>query len=380
VQNLDARLQTRLDRDHFYFPARVFEQDDVQSFRVGPVAFLRRVNWLVEVERVAQSPLSWKAELLRRWTHRPNFFQRTLHSLGQWFTTEMLRMRPASWLARALLRRRQRHTFVDDLAKAIGSCEWIIAVAVDGRERSRSFACATVSALVALDSLGLSMPISAARNLRGPGHERAAHLTHELHQREGQDISFSISLDLPRLGGPPGAQAGLLSDTETLRGAIGDALAAFVSVQQAGNCPELMHRWVEAMYWFGQARRERNEFISLVKFGIALDVLAKGGKAKGILELARAALGKADDDVIASGNRTLKQVVNTLYNDGRSKIAHGGTLALLQELPIELGLADNFTAHVLAAYVTYAGLHKGDDTYEALLAALPAIRAAAPKS
>jgi hypothetical protein len=152
--------------------------------------------------------------------------------------------------------------------------------------------------------------------------------------------------------------------TVTLRGAIGEALAAFVSVQQAGNCPELMCRWVEAMYWFGQARRERNEFISLVKLGVALDVLAKGGKAEGILELARAAFGKADDDVIASGNRTLKQVVKTLYNDGRSKIAHGGTLALLQELPIELGLADNFAAHILAAYVVYAGLHKGDDTYE----------------
>jgi hypothetical protein len=189
----------------------------------------------------------------------------------------------------------------------------------------------------------------------------------------------SASLDWPRLGGPPRAQAGLISDTVTLRRAIGEALAAFVSVQQAGNCPELMCRWVEAMYWFGQARRERNEFISLVRLGVALDVLAKGGKAEGILELARAAFGKADDDVIASGNRTLKQVVKTLYNDGRSKIAHGGTLALLQELPIELGLADNFAAHILAAYVVYAGLHKGDDTYEAFLAALTAIRAAAPK-
>jgi hypothetical protein len=82
--------------------------------------------------------------------------------------------------------------------------------------------------------------------------------------------------------------------------------------------------------------------------------------------------------VIASDNRKLKQVVETLYNDGRSKIAHGGTLALLSELPIELSLADSLTAHVLAGYVVYATRYTGADTYEDFLAAIPAIRTAAP--
>jgi hypothetical protein len=75
------------------------------------------------------------------------------------------------------------------------------------------------------------------------------------------------------------------------------------------------------------------------------DALAKGGKVKGILALTRAIFGKSGNDVIASDSRTLKEVVETLYNDGRSKIAHGGTLALLCELPIELSIADSLTAH-----------------------------------
>src|SRR4051794_36051069 len=54
---------------------------------------------------------------------------------------------------------------------------------------------------------------------------------------------------------------------------------------------------------FGQARREANEFIAFLKLGIALDVLAKGGRAGGILALARAVFDKADNDVIASDNR-----------------------------------------------------------------------------
>jgi hypothetical protein len=262
------------------------------------------------------------------------------------------------------------------MLKAVGTCEWIIDVEIEGREESRSSECASVAALVALESLGLAMRIQTARNLRGPRHARDPQFQRDLHQIDGQQLTMSTSIDWPRIGGPPGAQAGLLTDSAVLLNAVSRAITAFVSVAETGNAPLLLQRWVEAMYWFGQARRERNEFIALVKFGVALDVLAKGGKAKGILELSRALFGKVDDDVFASDNRTLKQVVETVYNDGRSKIAHGGALALLRELPIEPGLADNLTAHALAAYVVYAARYNGRDTYEDFLAAIPGLRAA----
>ena len=92
--------------------------------------------------------------------------------------------------------------------------------------------------------------------------------------------------------------------------------------------------------------------------------------------MSRAVLGNLDDDIIAPENQTLKKVVETLYNDGRSKIAHGGALALLRELPIELDIADSLTAHVLASYVVYAARYEGHDTYEDFLRAIPDLRAA----
>jgi len=187
---------------------------------------------------------------------------------------------------------------------------------------------------------------------------------------------MSSSVDWPRLGGPPGAQADLLSKNTSLRSSVGQAITAFVTVTDTGNAPNLLRRWIEAMYWFGQARHEHNDFIALVKFGIALDVLAKGGSALGILDLCRALFGKQANDVIAPDNRTLKQVVEKVYNEGRSRIAHGGSLALLRELPVELSLADSLTAHSLASYVVYASQYGGPDTYEAFLAAIPALRAA----
>jgi hypothetical protein len=376
---MGERLHSRTQPEYFYFPARVFEETDVETFSIGPVTFYRRVDWLDELERLEGAPCSWKADVLRRWAYRQSRLRQILASLEEWLAHEIFKHWPGGWLARRLVRFRMHRSYVDDIVKAVGGCEWIMAVAIEGRERSRSSECASIAALVALDSLGLSMPITSARNLRGPFHERGRQLLYNLRQRVGQPLNFSISVDLPRLGGPPGAQATLLSDSSVLRGAVGSALTAFVPVTHTGAAALLLQRWVEAMYWFGQARRERNEFIALVKLGIALDVLAKGGKARGILGLSRAIFGKSDDDVIASDNRTLRQVVETLYNDGRSKIAHGGTLALLRELPIELSLADSFTAHVLAGYVVYATQYTGTDTYEDFLTAVPEIRAATPK-
>jgi hypothetical protein len=220
------------------------------------------------------------------------------------------------------------------------------------------------------------MPAEAARNLRGPGHDLTPQFTHELHQIEGQPLSLSTSVDWPRIGGLPGAQSDLLIKNTSLRTVVGQAITAFVAVTSTSDVPNLLQRWVEAMYWFGQARREQNDFIALVKFGITLDVLAKGGRAAGIIELCRALFGKQDGDVIAPVNRTLKQVVEKVYNEGRSRIAHGGSLALLRELPVELSLADSLTAQALASYVVYASLYGGPDTYGDFLAAIPALRTA----
>ena len=172
----------------------------------------------------------------------------------------------------------------------------------------------------------------------------------------------------------PGAQVSLLEDTRKLRSAVGDALQAFVEVNPSVASPCLKQRWVEAMYWFGQARREENDFIALVKIGIALDVLAKGGKTRGILALSIAILDKEDDYVIASDGLKLGKLVEKLYEDGRSQIAHGGRLALLNQLPLPLQVADEFAAQILIGYVVCLEKYTGPDEYEQFLAAIPAIR------
>jgi hypothetical protein len=259
--------------------------------------------------------------------------------------------------------------------KAVGPAEWVLSVTVQGRDRSRSKECASVAALVALDSVGLPMDMRSARNLGGPGQLVEGRISHGLSQFDGSGLNLSFSLDMPHIGGRPGAQAALLNDTRKLREAVGDALTAFVNVQPHGLAPAMKRRWVEAMYWYGQALRERTEFIALVKIGVALDVLAKGGKFKGILAMACAVLGVQEADSITTDNRTIKSFVKKLYDDGRSRIAHGGSLALLAELPLERHLADSFAARILIDYVACLQKYVGADAYEDFYTALPGIRA-----
>ena len=372
---LATQLQSRLQPIHFYFAARVFEQPEPSTFHIGPVTFYRRNDWLDMVERTQGFRVSWKKRALDQWANRTTRLTRSLNSLADWLSGKILMRWPKSPLAHKIYQLGADRRYANDVLKAVGPCEWIIAVEVRGRDHSRAAESASVAATVALDTLGLPMPRSAALNLRGPGQDVNPRFQREMFQLDNQYLGLSVSIDWPRVGGTPGSHARLITNMAQLGDAAGRAIASFLSVEKTKNA-ELMRRWVEAMYWFGQARRERTEFIALVKFGIALDVLAKGGKKEGILKLTQAILGKSGDDVIASNNRKLKDVVEILYNDGRSQIAHGGKLALLHDLPIELDLADRLTAHVLAGYVVHATDYDGVDEYENFFAAIPTLRLA----
>jgi len=354
---LEERIRDRTRREYFYFPARVFDQDDVGTFEVGPVTFFRREDWLDKVEQVSSTPLPWKPEVLDHWARGE----------GRWKKCNVKNVD-------GFFRKPPKRDVADDVVRAIGPCRWVIVVAVEGQERERAKECASVAATVALESLGLTLDPENHRSFRGPGHETQVRMYYGLSQFEGAgDFNSSTSIDNPRVGGRPGAQAGFLHDTRKLRAAVGHALQAFVDVTPKGSVPLLKQRWVEAMYWFGQARREKNDFIALVKLGIGLDILAKGGKAKGILRLCCTILGKDKTDVVTSDGMELGALVSKLYDDGRSQIAHGGRLALLHELPVPLSLADGLTSQILVGYVACLAKYQGPDKSEDFIAAIPAI-------
>ena len=352
---LKSRLSSLIRAEHFYFAARVFEQPDVSAISVGPVQFNRRAEWLTLVEQIAGRSLDWIPEVRAAWEIE----------LSMW---EKFRI----WLHGKILSKRRKHSRDKDVLSFAGTSDWIASVHIEGRERSRALECATTAVLVALDGIGLQLARKQAGNLRGPRDELNRQMHKSLSQFDGQDLNLGTSIDLPYVGGRAGDQASYLESTRNLRHAIGTAISAYIEVLPRSVAANVKKRWVEAMYWFGQSRRERNEFIAVVKIGIALDVLTKGAKATGITVLCSRLFNMKPEEEIFTGLQ-LGGFIAKLYNDGRSQIAHGGRLALLQELPVSVEQADSFAREVLTRYVACAEKYSGPDEYEPFLAAIPGI-------
>ncbi len=125
--------------------------------------------------------------------------------------------------------------------------------------------------------------------------------------------------------------------------------------------PRLAARWATALEWFAEGCRETSDAAAVTKLASALDVLACGGKEKGIREMLSHLTGMLPSDVVVPRRGlTLTEVVARVYNDGRSKLLHGTHFDRLEKFSTErlhaedLGVAA--LAELLVRLPNYAGL------------------------
>lgn len=113
--------------------------------------------------------------------------------------------------------------------------------------------------------------------------------------------------------------------------------------------PQLAARWATALDWFAEGCREPNDAVALAKVATSLDVLASGGKAKGILEMVSHLTGlAADGPAMKSGQQmTLAQVIKQIYDFGRSQILHGNHYDRLKPFARERSQATQIATAVL---------------------------------
>jgi hypothetical protein len=339
-----------------YLPCQIFDQSDLPPFAVGPVRFVPRDTWLDGVLERADKPLAWVKHVGDHWAGRSEVQRPSPQSPGAGNTTAS----DEPWAA---------WTVVD----AVGSCMWIAIVEIPAREYMQSRACAEAAVRLAIDTIGLPLAPVTARRIRHTADETRPRLARSLMQAEGQGLSSESNLDLPSLRGPPGSAKTLLDQTANLRAWAGAAIQTLVETKPSSPISGLHQRWLDAMYWFGQSRREPVQFVGLVNAGICLDVLAKGGKADGIIALCCALFSIQPDSAILSDGTRLKSLVETIYNEGRSQLSHGGRPSLLRELPIRRDTAIIFAARALARYVEGLSRYSGPDQYEDYLSALPSV-------
>jgi len=123
----------------------------------------------------------------------------------------------------------------------------------------------------------------------------------------------------------------------------------------------MMNTLGQALLWFHEASREPVTLISIVKFSASLDALACGRKAVGIRQLIRARLGIKDDDAALKDGTKLKEVIDDIYGDGRSRAIHGTSDKLGHDWSMTSAVAEHFARYCLVTCIYWAGKHPSVD-------------------
>ncbi|MBW3097520.1 hypothetical protein [Pseudohoeflea coraliihabitans] len=136
---------------------------------------------------------------------------------------------------------------------------------------------------------------------------------------------------------------------------VGEVLQYVVHETGAVPRPAISNVLMQAILWFHEACREAVDAMAVVKFVSTLDGLAGGNGEQEIRKLLSARIGwKADDQILKNQSLTLKQAVNRVYGEGRSRIVHGVSYSLSHDLSEMRNLAEMLARCALIGCLQWA--------------------------
>lgn len=305
LEKLAEEVRTDVDR---HIPCTLFREDQlVPAFRVGPVEFLPRADWIDRFVR-DQEARSLVDQVERGELTMDVVRQRALEP------DSGCALRNA-WTAITFLR----------------GFSWVGTIRAVGHEPRQSHRKMSTIVGLAIDAVGLLFHVDDARRLTKAGR---AHLFAEDRLATAVDDGRFIhgwSTHVPGLRSAPGELAAKMQADREFLDAAGRILDAYLESRQKGLAPHLVEAWVNALYWFGAARREASDFMAVVKYGCAADGLSGGGGARAIIEFAQAAFAPREVGEPPAGALSIADAVEMVYAKGRSNLAHGDTPGLLED-------------------------------------------------
>lgn len=128
----------------------------------------------------------------------------------------------------------------------------------------------------------------------------------------------------PRHRSDPARSITYENDNRAIFIIFGEVLQGLATPTEVSH-PNLSNRWATALEWLAEGSRDRNDAMALAKMVTCLDILACGGRYKGILDMLSHLLEVPEDRAITTGSnpKRLKEVVKMIYDSGRSQILHG---------------------------------------------------------
>jgi hypothetical protein len=324
------------------FGAWVIQGDTIPSIDIGPVRFSLRAQWVRDAVAAGVLTESRASRLSYHWEHGGTVDPDAAEGI-------------------------EGYT-VKEIADAVGPCPWVCAVRVYGHTHTRSRQKALLAARITLAAISLAWddPSHQAKEtglIYDIGPHRIRHTVMLGNHFVGADHE-----SLRRLGRflTIGDATAFKANTSLRLETVGAALDTFLSTNPIGPKRLLEEALCHALIWFGEACNEPLEFMSIVKFVAALDTLAKGRQVRGICELVQRRYPVRDMEApFLSDGTSARQLVEQIYETGRSRIVHGTRSSLIDDLEQLRARAELLATIVLRACTHWLDSYTGPDDVDA---------------
>ncbi|MDP2143009.1 MAG: hypothetical protein Q8J80_02650 [Gallionella sp.] len=317
----DSLSQMQMEFTH-YFPAWTLGMETEHPFELGPVTFMTREQWIDSVD--------FSQNAINQYLSFPENNARWKDSLKQALRN------PADDEDIAGL--------AEPIYSAIRDCSSVLKITVKGYEINLSRKVGEIVCKSALDSISLLFEGREFFHQQALCNERLQPVrSSSIIETNGYLWlpGSSVGPRIPRLSYPQ--VHAFLADKSDILEVIGRILNALVD-PATSKYPNLSKRWATALDWMAEGRREKNDAVALTKIASSLDVLACGGKFPGILGMLKNFTNCSEDTIVVTGSapRTLRQVIQDIYDSGRSQILHGTHFDRLKSFEVWNGYAAYF--------------------------------------
>jgi hypothetical protein len=332
---IDRQTVTQVARE-YAFGCTLFSNQDITSFNIGPVLFETRVAWLARratagnVTKVAQ--------------------QRIMHA----------------WLGKRIRKRKPSFDSIieNDILDMTCSCPYVCSVMTDGLAPEAGKEKALTAARLAFTAIALLWETpSKALDGFNLAFDRKMHGRRFLSFGQGSLVTSSKSKSHMPHG--PHLHSGDWERTlQTHRDHFmisGEILEYILSPNGRVMRPRLMNALAQALLWYHQACRDPEKLMGVVDFAAAMDALASGRKARGILSLLTARFGIDANDPIRVGGPSVKSAIEHIYSDGRSRTIHGTNDRLGNDWSVTRGQAESFARLCLVGCIDWAANNPASD-------------------
>lgn len=316
----------------FAFGCSLFSNKEIQAFQIGPVRFESKMEWLNRKCADGSVDTVTHRRVQRAWDGK------------------RLRKRKASF----------QSAIETDIIESVGSGDFVCSVSTQGLAAEAAQERALVIARLAMTSVALLWEIP-SKVLAG------LNLTFDRRMHRQTAMSFTpgkITLSGSKLSHlPHGPWLGTgelekeLENHADFFEVVGEVLSFSIDTTLASSRPRIMSTLEQALLWFHEGCRENNKLMGIVKFSAVLDALACGRKASGIRRLINARLGLSDGAPIRPDGPTLRESIDLIYSDGRSRTVHGTNDKLRYDWAGTYGLAEQFARLCLTQCISWVAEH-----------------------